>query len=144
MSDFPGGGVVESRTVKIQWAVGQIIRVEDCDYGDELPKEPVYDLNGLFQGVKTGEYKPNCKITVGKKDFDMINIAAAAKGGLYNLGVFPLVVTYMTVPPSKHDLNIILTKVGHSIKKGDEVTVSIETVVCGPIIRDGVPAYTTI
>lgn len=139
-----GSRVFDAREIKVTWPAGDTSLIDDCDYSDEIEMEEHYDLNGNYMGTSAGKYKADCKITVNMAEYEKLNEKAKSYGGLYNMPPFPLTVVYKNTDNVITDeLMIKFKKRSKKFKKDDKnLTVPLETIVCGQIVWNGVPAYT--
>lgn len=91
------------------------------------------------------EYKADCKMNVGVTEFNKIMAEAASFGGLYGLPAFKITVVYLN-----NDGLTFIDTITASIKKssrkvGDKekwIGNDLEMNVIGPILWNGIPAYT--
>lgn len=139
------GQIFDAESIKVMFPTGMVALLDDIDYSDEKELEPIYDIHGNFAGFGRGQYKAECKVTVGMSNYELLNKFAAPFGGLYSMPPVPIVVTYINDSGVVvvDELLVKFKKRGKKGKKGDkELLVTLECEVAGPIIWNGVPAYT--
>ncbi|MBN2546567.1 MAG: hypothetical protein JXB50_12275 [Spirochaetes bacterium] len=138
------GTVFDAESINCMWPTGQVVMLEDIDYSDEYEKEAIYNHKNQFIGYGRGKYKADCKITVQMSEYELLNSLSAPFGGLYRMPPVPIVVNYKndTGASVTDTINVTFTKRGKKPKKGDkEISVTVECAVAGPILWNGVPAY---
>lgn len=134
-----------SKHVKAYMPSGYIIELKSIDYGDNMNKETINNMNGIPIGEYEEEYKADCKMTVGVTEFNKLVAESAAFGGLYGLPAFKITVVYLN-----NDGLTFIDTITASIKKssrkvGDKekwIGNDLEMNVVGPILWNGIPAYT--
>jgi hypothetical protein len=139
------GVLYDGASIKVTLPIGPMLMFESIEYSDEFESEAKYNNRNVYIGTGRGKYKADCKISMQMAEYEMLNLYSASFGGLYNVPPFPVIVIYekdgiavldeITVKPKKR---------GKKGKAGDkDLSIDIECEVCGPIIWNGVPAYTS-
>ncbi len=118
------------------------LEIQNIEYGDEMEKEANYGSGSKPRGYGRGNYKADCKFSMFKDDFDDFVAWCKSQGvSLYKLEIPKIVASYaMEGERIKNDVinKLTITKVANKGAQGDKtLTVEIELLVYGTIVRDG-------
>jgi len=138
------GITYSSKNVKVSILTGYQVELKSIEYGDSMDKTVINNMNGIPIGENEGEYKADCKFTIGLTDFNRLNALSSASGGIYGLPAFPLVTTYINNQKltSVDSFTVSIKKLGRKVtEKETWIAQEIECNIIGPIYWNGVPAY---
>jgi hypothetical protein len=138
------GIVYDFESTKVLLPSGMVIVCESITYNDKKDDKVITGTNNLPVGVGRGEYSGDCEIEMSLQDYNLLNTAAAASGGFYNMPPLPVVVSYGHTgqAPATDNLMVHFTERKKGGKKGDtSLNVTVKGALTAPMIVNGVPAY---
>jgi len=147
VSAIANGKALSARHVQMRIDGNYVVELKKVDYDDELPQELQTNWQGVSIGVTEDKYKANCKIEIGKNEFNkIVQLAKDQDVHIYGLPNMTIDVEYENDDGENCIDTIVarMTKNSTSISDGEKyIGQSIEMLVVEPIKWNGVPAFKT-
>ena len=138
------GIVYDFESTKVMLPSGQVVICESISYSDKKDDEVITGTNNLPAGIGRGKYSGDCEIEMSYADYNLLNAAAAASGGFYNMPPLPVVVSYGQTGQAitTDTLMVHFTERKKGGKKGDtSLNATVKGAFTAPMLDNGVPAY---
>jgi hypothetical protein len=138
------GVVYDFESIKLILPTGLSLTFEKISYKDKKDDEVITGSNGLPRGIGRGEYSGECEVELGRAEYELLGVYAAANGGFYNMPPVPIVVSYghSGQPPVTDTLMVHFTERDFSAAKGDKnLKIPLKGALTAPLLDNGRPAY---
>lgn len=95
MSKYINGQHYSWADITIKLPGGLDIDIQSIEYGDEVEKELAYGLGSMPKGFGRGNYKPSCKLSMVRDDYNRFADWCKSRGkALYDVTLDKIVVCY--------------------------------------------------
>lgn len=143
MSIAVNGQVYDAGSIKIMMPSGPAVLADGVDYPFEKESKVLNNARGVPRATIGGNFKGSFKITLTRWEFENLNTHAQTYGGIFNMPSIPVVISYGNIgqPPITDKLEVKITKLSNSPKKGEEVKVGVEGIQTAIPILNGKPLF---
>ncbi|OUM95584.1 MAG: hypothetical protein BAA04_02570 [Firmicutes bacterium ZCTH02-B6] len=140
------GRVYDWESINIHLPHGEVIGVQDIEYGDKFGHERVYGKGSLPIGYGRGNYEAEGKVTLLRDEYDkLVEHAKNVEGGFYAMEPFPITVAYANKDDEVKSVTLpdcIWVERKNSASQGaTSLTVELNFLILSPIEEDGLKAY---
>ena len=145
MAELIANGVTySSKHVKAYIDGVYMVELKKVEYGDGRDRKVQRNWQGIPIGVNEDQYKADCKIELGKSEFDkLLDLARDLDCGIYDLPNIVITVEYNNGTQEIIDtISGYIKKNSLSVSENEEyIGHSLEIEVEDPILWNGVPAF---